>query len=153
MDEARLRLETLERVALAAREWSRNPRSLSAQRGMSASLDELDDLSDTAVEPTTRVVPQPSAMVVRAAVAVAPGGRYSIYGSSEEDDDNVVRNHVYARLCHVENCTVHFVEAVVPVATEVKVWAEVDDAIEEIEEMTPRSELRTESPPGPPDET
>ena len=130
MDEDLLRLAALERVATASRIVCRNPRSLNAQRELGYALDELDGFEDSTDEPVTQVGTQPPMIRVRAAVAVAPGGRFTVHGSSEEQDEDVIRNHVYARLCHVENCTVHFIEAFVPLASPVIVGAHVEDAVE-----------------------
>lgn len=130
MDEDLLRLGALERVATASRVVCRNPRSLSAQRALGYALDELDGFEDDDTEPVTQVGTQPPMIRVRAAVAVAPGGRFTVHGSSEEQDEDVIRNHVYARLCHIENCTVHFIEAFVPLASPVVVGAYVEEAVE-----------------------
>lgn len=125
-------IAALERVAEAARVWCRNPRSPAAQQAVSRALDELEEYEE-AVEPITQVTHPEAALKVRAAVAVVPGGRYSIHGSSEEPDDHAIRNHVYARLCHIENCTVHFIEAVVPVAVPLTVPAEVEEGVDDFE--------------------
>jgi hypothetical protein len=130
MEEELLRLAALERVATASRVVCRNPRSPSAQRELGYALDDLDGFEGDDAEPVTQVGTQPPMIQVRAAVAVAPGGRFSVHGSSEEQDEDVIRNHVYARLCHVENCTVHFIEAFVPLASPVIVGAHVEEAVE-----------------------
>lgn len=129
MDEELRRLAALEKVAAASRVLCRNPRSLGAQRDLGYALDELDDFEED-YEPVTQVGTHPPMIRVRAAVAVAPGGRFSVHGSSEEQDEDVLRNHVYARLCHIENCTVHFVEALVPMAVPTVVQAIVEEAVE-----------------------
>lgn len=124
-----LRLAVLEKVAEAGRAVCRNPTSLNAQRDLGFALDELDDFEESD-EPVTQVGTQPPMIQIRAAVAVAPGGRFTVHGSSEEQDEDVIRNHVYARLCHIENCTVHFIEALVPIAAPVVVQAIVEEAVE-----------------------
>lgn len=115
-----LRIAVLERVADAARAVCRTPGSIKARWNLDAALDELELFDGEPDEPVTEVSElAPKPVAVRAAVAVAKGGRYCVYGSSEEREDNVLKGRVFARLCHVENCTVHFLEALVPVSPSV----------------------------------